>query len=235
MGVMLQAFYWDCPQSGKSRTPMVELHQIEIARDRASRFHRVVASACKQGSKLEIDGLRSLTIITISASLIRKAAYQRGSVPRPSWSISSSLRTRWDCKCTPISYSITTAARTRRNQIRSTDNCVGQNSHRRAASFRVIGNVFTPVNTKLGTASPSATCRISVIAHRSFTPSSSIMRAGCWKKSVSMDSATTWSRVTAAGWSARFRNWCAARRHQFQAICGRRMLGQRTHHRRLAR
>ena len=63
MGVMLQAFYWDCPQDGKPRTPMVELYQIEIAGDRASRFHRVVASACKQSSQLEIDGLRSLRLL----------------------------------------------------------------------------------------------------------------------------------------------------------------------------
>ena len=63
MGVMLQAFYWDCPQSGKSRTPMVDLHQIEIAGHCARRFYRVVASACKQGSQLEIDGLRPIRLL----------------------------------------------------------------------------------------------------------------------------------------------------------------------------
>ena len=52
------------------------------------------------------------------------------------------------------------------------------------------------------------------LCHRTplFIPSSLIMRAGYWKKSVSTGSATTWSRVTAGGWSVRFRNCarCAA-------------------------
>jgi len=59
MGVMLQPFIGIVPKR-KPRTPMVELHQIQIAGDRAIWFHRLVASACKQGSQLEIDGLRSL-------------------------------------------------------------------------------------------------------------------------------------------------------------------------------
>src|SRR6266404_2866397 len=88
------------------------------------------------------------------------------------------------------------------------DDRAGQSSRRRAGNFRVTGNVFIHVNTKHGTVGHSATCRTSVIACRCFTPSSSTMHAGFWKKSGSTDSATTWWRVMAAGWSIRFGN-CA--------------------------
>ena len=63
MGVMLQAFYWDCPQTENREHQWWSVHQIETAGDRASRFHRVVASACKQGSQLEIDGLRPIRLL----------------------------------------------------------------------------------------------------------------------------------------------------------------------------
>ena len=120
-------------------------------------------------------------------------------------------RTR-DCKCTPIWYSIIIAAAMHRNGIRSTASRAGQSSRRKAASFRATGNVFIPVNTRPGMARRSAICRTFVIGHLWFTPNSSTTPAGSWKKSGSMDSATTWSRVTAAGWFARFRNCapCAA-------------------------
>ena len=103
------------------------------------------------------------TITTIWASSIRKAAFRRGSVPRPTFSSSSSLRTRWDYRCTPISFSIITAAPIHRKRTRSTAIRAGQSSRRGAESFRAIGNAFIQVNTRLGTAPPSATCPTSFV------------------------------------------------------------------------
>jgi hypothetical protein len=63
MGVMLQALLLGLSADGKPRTPMVELYQIEMAGDRASGFHCLVASPSKQGSRLEINGLRPLRLL----------------------------------------------------------------------------------------------------------------------------------------------------------------------------
>ena len=83
---------------------------------------------------------------------------------------------------------------------------------RRATNSRVTGSAFIRTAMRLGMAPHSATCRTFVIALPQFIPSSSVMLAGSWKKSGSTDFATTWSRVTAAGWSGRSRNCarCAA-------------------------
>jgi alpha-amylase len=58
----------------------------------------------------------------------------------------------------------------------------GRSSRRRAANFRVTGNVFIPASMKPGMASLSVTCRIFVIVRLWFTPSSLTTLAGCWKK-----------------------------------------------------
>ncbi len=99
MGVMLQAFYWDCPRRKTANTNGGPLSNRNCRRSR-----KPVSARC--GFRLQTRqpaGNRwatILTITTISASLIRKAACRRGSVPRPTCSTSSSLRTRWDCKST---------------------------------------------------------------------------------------------------------------------------------------
>src|SRR6059058_6204143 len=50
-------------QSGKPRASVVGLNQIQTAVDRTGRFHGPMASARKQGGRLEIDGLRSLRLL----------------------------------------------------------------------------------------------------------------------------------------------------------------------------
>jgi len=74
--------------------------------------------------------------------------------------------------------------------------------------FPVTGNVSIRASTRPGTAPLSAICRTYVIERRQYIQNSSTMPAGFWKKSASMVSVTTWSRVTAVGWYAQYRN-CA--------------------------
>src|SRR3989442_10280701 len=62
-GCHIAGFLLGLSQSGKPRASVVDLNQIQTAVDHACRFHGPVASARKQGGRLEIDGLRSLRLL----------------------------------------------------------------------------------------------------------------------------------------------------------------------------
>src|SRR5437773_7637773 len=62
-GCHIAGFLLGLSQSGKPRTSVVGPYQIQTAVDRTGRFHGLVASACEQSGRLEIDGLRSLRLL----------------------------------------------------------------------------------------------------------------------------------------------------------------------------
>ena len=83
MGVMLQAFYWDCPQAENREHQWWTFVKSQIA----SRLRKLVSLHCGfRPQTRQRAGNRwatTHTIITTSASLIRKAVCRRGSVPKP--------------------------------------------------------------------------------------------------------------------------------------------------------
>src|SRR5438067_7371191 len=62
-GCHIAGFLLGLSQSGKPRASVVGLNQIQTAVDRTGRFHGPMASARKQGGRLEIDRLRSLRLL----------------------------------------------------------------------------------------------------------------------------------------------------------------------------
>ena len=164
MGVMLQAFYWDCPQTENREHQWWSFIKSKLPAIAQAGFTALWLPPANKAASWKSMGYDPYDYYDLGEF------DQKGGVP--TWFGSKAdlldLIESAHALGSPMSCSITTAARTRRNQIQSTDSYVGQNSHRRATSFRVIGNVFIPVNTRRGTAARSATCRISVIAPRSF-------------------------------------------------------------------
>src|SRR6266513_6005815 len=62
-GCHIAGFLLGLSQSGKPRTSVVGLYQIQTVVDCAGRLHSLVASTRKTAGRLEIDGLRSLQLL----------------------------------------------------------------------------------------------------------------------------------------------------------------------------
>jgi len=104
MGVMLQAFYWDCPRAENREHQWWSFHQIEIAGYRAAGFTALWLPPANKAANWESMGYDPYDYYDLGEF------DQKGGVPtwfgsKPNYSILSDLRMLWNCKRMPISSS----------------------------------------------------------------------------------------------------------------------------------
>ena len=98
MGVMLQAFYWDCPKAEDREHQWWAYIKSKLPLIAQAGFTALWLPPANKAAWWKSMGT-ILTITMILANLTRKAAFRRGSVPKPNCLISSSPRTRQGYKC----------------------------------------------------------------------------------------------------------------------------------------
>ena len=235
MGVMLQGFYWDCPQTENREHQWWTFIKSTTACDRAGRFHCLVASAGEQGSELEIDGLRPVRLLRSR----RVRSERRGSdVVR-----FQSRTTRSYRVCARTGIAGVCRSRIQSQQRRR---CTGTESTRRPIALDKVHAEKRQVSPRLEMFSSQPIRdlgRRHVRRHAGSLSSHTVRlhRAYQLCPLVTGRNRIRWiplrhgqglRRLDGSFDSGTART---ARRHQFQTVRDRRMLGQRAHHRRLAR
>src|SRR5215475_5898532 len=127
MGVMLQAFYWDCPQAENREHQWWSFIKSKLPAIAQAGFTALWLPPANKAASWKSMGYDPYDYYDLG-EFDQKGGVPTCSVPRTTCSILSSLRTRGDCKCTPTSCSITIAAPMRRNRIRLTGRTAGQGS-----------------------------------------------------------------------------------------------------------